>query len=155
MRLKYCSDISILFYYLTIHPFAPEDQTRGYLEMINDLEDHLSEITGFDAKLDVLVEQPTREIELEGHRRQLAQEQEGNPAEFQGRAGLGTCRGDRAGQLSRGRLCRWAGRCRAGDGQPGRGRCLAVRPQCGQRQRHRPSARRSTGRQGQGTVVSR
>ena len=32
-----------------IHPFAPEDQTRGYREMIKDLEKYLSEITGFDA----------------------------------------------------------------------------------------------------------
>ena len=32
-----------------IHPFAPEDQTQGYLELISDLENQLSEITGYDA----------------------------------------------------------------------------------------------------------
>ncbi|WP_406628583.1 aminomethyl-transferring glycine dehydrogenase [Ornithobacterium rhinotracheale] len=30
-----------------IHPFAPSDQTQGYLEMIHNLENYLSEITGF------------------------------------------------------------------------------------------------------------
>ncbi|MCL4147564.1 UNVERIFIED_CONTAM: hypothetical protein GTU68_027369, partial [Idotea baltica] len=30
-----------------VHPFAPRSQTKGYLEMINGLEDMLSEITGF------------------------------------------------------------------------------------------------------------
>ncbi len=30
-----------------IHPFAPEDQTEGYLEMIEELETLLAEITGF------------------------------------------------------------------------------------------------------------
>ncbi len=30
-----------------LHPFAPEDQTRGYREMIRRLEDGLKEITGF------------------------------------------------------------------------------------------------------------
>lgn len=32
-----------------IHPFAPEDQTEGYKELINDLGIWLKEITGFDA----------------------------------------------------------------------------------------------------------
>lgn len=32
-----------------IHPFAPLDQTRGYLEMIHQLERWLAEITGFSA----------------------------------------------------------------------------------------------------------
>ena len=32
-----------------IHPFAPEDQTRGYTELIADLEAKLCEITGYDA----------------------------------------------------------------------------------------------------------
>jgi len=32
-----------------IHPFAPEDQTEGYREIIKDLESYLAEITGFDA----------------------------------------------------------------------------------------------------------
>ncbi|MGV4439184.1 aminomethyl-transferring glycine dehydrogenase [Ornithobacterium rhinotracheale] len=30
-----------------IHPFVPSDQTQGYLEMIHNLENYLSEITGF------------------------------------------------------------------------------------------------------------
>ena len=30
-----------------IHPFVPEDQVRGYLEMITELEEMLAEITGF------------------------------------------------------------------------------------------------------------
>jgi len=30
-----------------LHPFAPADQTRGYIEMCNQLEDWLAEITGF------------------------------------------------------------------------------------------------------------
>ncbi|MDQ8184537.1 aminomethyl-transferring glycine dehydrogenase [Pelagicoccus sp. SDUM812002] len=32
-----------------MHPFAPADQTTGYLELIEQLEDWLSEITGFHA----------------------------------------------------------------------------------------------------------
>jgi len=32
-----------------IHPFAPEDQTTGYKELINELHDWLKEITGFDS----------------------------------------------------------------------------------------------------------
>lgn len=32
-----------------IHPFAPKEQTLGYLEMLHDLEKKLAEITGFDA----------------------------------------------------------------------------------------------------------
>ena len=31
----------------SIHPFAPQNQTQGYLTMINNLENYLSEITGF------------------------------------------------------------------------------------------------------------
>ncbi len=31
-----------------IHPFAPANQTEGYLEMINDLDQLLSTVTGFD-----------------------------------------------------------------------------------------------------------
>ena len=33
----------------TIHPYAPEPQAAGYLEMIEELEAWLSEITGYDA----------------------------------------------------------------------------------------------------------
>jgi glycine dehydrogenase len=32
-----------------IHPFAPVDQARGYLELFDDLERWLAEITGYDA----------------------------------------------------------------------------------------------------------
>jgi len=32
-----------------IHPFVPQDQAQGYLEMLKNLENHLSEITGFAA----------------------------------------------------------------------------------------------------------
>jgi glycine dehydrogenase len=32
-----------------IHPFAPANQTEGYLEMISNLENYLNVITGFDA----------------------------------------------------------------------------------------------------------
>ena len=33
----------------SIHPFAPTDQTQGYATLIQELEDDLAEITGFDA----------------------------------------------------------------------------------------------------------
>jgi len=33
----------------SIHPFAPADQTEGYLQLIGELEDWLSEMTGFAA----------------------------------------------------------------------------------------------------------
>jgi glycine dehydrogenase len=32
-----------------IHPFAPADQSRGYAEMVTNLEDMLCKVTGFDA----------------------------------------------------------------------------------------------------------
>ncbi len=32
-----------------IHPFAPEEQTKGYRKLIDDLESMLSEVTGYDA----------------------------------------------------------------------------------------------------------
>ncbi|MEQ9261643.1 MAG: aminomethyl-transferring glycine dehydrogenase [Owenweeksia sp.] len=35
--------------FANIHPFAPEDQTMGYREMISELERDLAEITGFHA----------------------------------------------------------------------------------------------------------
>lgn len=31
-----------------IHPFVPKEQSMGYLEMFEDLERDLCEITGFD-----------------------------------------------------------------------------------------------------------
>ena len=33
--------------FCAVHPFAPEDQTMGYTEMINEMEDMLSIVTGF------------------------------------------------------------------------------------------------------------
>ncbi|KAF0694672.1 Aste57867_14442 [Aphanomyces stellatus] len=35
--------------FTNVHPFAPEDQTKGYLEMISTLHSALAEITGFAA----------------------------------------------------------------------------------------------------------
>ncbi|HSP27215.1 MAG TPA: aminomethyl-transferring glycine dehydrogenase [Ilumatobacteraceae bacterium] len=32
-----------------VHPFAPDDQVEGYLELIRDLEERLATITGYDA----------------------------------------------------------------------------------------------------------
>ncbi len=32
-----------------IHPFTPVDQAKGYLQIVKELEQYLSEITGFDA----------------------------------------------------------------------------------------------------------
>ena len=32
-----------------IHPFAPQDQTRGYIDMLHELERDLCEITGYDS----------------------------------------------------------------------------------------------------------
>ncbi|MFI6597510.1 aminomethyl-transferring glycine dehydrogenase [Nonomuraea sp. NPDC050536] len=35
--------------FASIHPFAPEEQTAGYRELIETLEDWLAEVTGYDA----------------------------------------------------------------------------------------------------------
>ncbi len=35
--------------WMNIHPFVPQEQAQGYLEMINELEKDLAEITGFEA----------------------------------------------------------------------------------------------------------
>ena len=35
--------------FATAHPHAPEDQAQGYLEIINDLENWLTQITGYKA----------------------------------------------------------------------------------------------------------
>lgn len=35
--------------FANIHPFAPADDARGYLQLINELESMLAEITGYDA----------------------------------------------------------------------------------------------------------
>ena len=34
--------------FASIHPYAPKDQVQGYLEMIKELENHLSAITQYD-----------------------------------------------------------------------------------------------------------
>ncbi len=36
-------------HFSSIHPFAPADQVKGYVQMATELEKYLSEITGFDA----------------------------------------------------------------------------------------------------------
>lgn len=35
--------------FANLHPFAPEDQTKGYAQMLTELEEMLEDITGFDA----------------------------------------------------------------------------------------------------------
>jgi glycine dehydrogenase len=35
--------------FANLHPFAPEEQTRGYQQMLTELEEMLEDITGFDA----------------------------------------------------------------------------------------------------------
>jgi glycine dehydrogenase len=35
--------------FANLHPFAPEDQTQGYAQMLEELEEMLEDITGFDA----------------------------------------------------------------------------------------------------------
>jgi glycine dehydrogenase len=51
MKLNATSEMMPLSWPLwnSIHPFAPGDQTQGYLQIIKDLEDYLCKITGFDA----------------------------------------------------------------------------------------------------------
>lgn len=49
MKLNAASELMPLTWpeFANIHPFAPQDQTLGYLEILNGLERDLSEITGF------------------------------------------------------------------------------------------------------------
>lgn len=49
MKLNAASELLPLGHagFQKIHPFAPEDQTQGYKEMIDELESMLAEITGF------------------------------------------------------------------------------------------------------------
>ncbi len=51
MKLNATSEMMPLSWPLwnSIHPFAPGDQTQGYLQIIHELEDYLCKITGFDA----------------------------------------------------------------------------------------------------------
>jgi glycine dehydrogenase len=45
-----------------IHPYAPEDQTEGYQELIDDLSDKLCHITGYDCDFDATQFRGTRRI---------------------------------------------------------------------------------------------
>ncbi|MEQ8908272.1 MAG: aminomethyl-transferring glycine dehydrogenase [Vicingaceae bacterium] len=49
MKLNAASELMALTWpeFANIHPFAPKSQTEGYLEILNELERDLSEITGF------------------------------------------------------------------------------------------------------------
>ena len=51
MKLNATTEMAALTWdeFAHIHPFAPEDQTEGYLEIFKELEKDLAEITGFDA----------------------------------------------------------------------------------------------------------
>ncbi len=51
MKLNATSEMAPISWpeFSDIHPFAPEDQVAGYLELIHDLEARLATITGYDA----------------------------------------------------------------------------------------------------------
>ncbi|MEM6269433.1 MAG: aminomethyl-transferring glycine dehydrogenase [Bacteroidota bacterium] len=51
MKLNAASELMPITWpeFANMHPFAPGDQTLGYMEIISDLEEYLSEITGFAA----------------------------------------------------------------------------------------------------------
>ncbi len=51
MKLNAAAEMVALSWdeFANIHPFAPLEQAKGYIEIINDLEKDLSEITGFPA----------------------------------------------------------------------------------------------------------
>jgi len=51
MKLNATTEMTALTWdeFAHIHPFAPKDQTEGYLEIFKELENDLAEITGFDA----------------------------------------------------------------------------------------------------------
>ena len=51
MKLNATSELIPLSWpeFSTIHPFAPSQQTKGYIEILDNLADYLSKITGFDA----------------------------------------------------------------------------------------------------------
>jgi glycine dehydrogenase len=51
MKLNATTEMAALTWdeFAHIHPFVPEDQAEGYLEIFKELEKDLSEITGFDA----------------------------------------------------------------------------------------------------------
>ncbi|MGI9346286.1 MAG: aminomethyl-transferring glycine dehydrogenase [Gammaproteobacteria bacterium] len=51
MKLNAAAEMSAISWpgFANIHPFAPSQQTRGYLKLIQDLSSWLAELTGFDA----------------------------------------------------------------------------------------------------------
>lgn len=51
MKLNSVSELQAITWpeFMHVHPFAPEDQAQGYLEMIESLNSALAEITGFSA----------------------------------------------------------------------------------------------------------
>ena len=51
MKLNATTEMAALTWdeFAHIHPFAPKDQTEGYLEIFSELEKDLAEITGFEA----------------------------------------------------------------------------------------------------------
>ncbi len=51
MKLNATAEMMALFWpeFSDLHPFAPQDQTQGYQEVIHDLSDKLCQITGYDA----------------------------------------------------------------------------------------------------------
>ncbi|MCK5903517.1 MAG: aminomethyl-transferring glycine dehydrogenase [Cocleimonas sp.] len=51
MKLNATSELMPITWaeFANIHPFAPKDQTKGYLQMINELAQWLDEVTGYDA----------------------------------------------------------------------------------------------------------
>jgi glycine dehydrogenase len=51
MKLNATSELIPLSWpeFSSIHPFAPAYQTKGYIEILDNLADYLSKITGFDA----------------------------------------------------------------------------------------------------------
>lgn len=51
MKLNAAAELDVLSnpYFGNIHPYAPDDQAEGFLEMLHNLEGYLAAITGFDA----------------------------------------------------------------------------------------------------------
>ncbi|WP_425565072.1 aminomethyl-transferring glycine dehydrogenase [Pseudolysinimonas kribbensis] len=50
MKLNAATEMAAITWpeFADIHPFAPEDSTRGYLDLIHQLEDWLAQVTGYD-----------------------------------------------------------------------------------------------------------
>jgi glycine dehydrogenase len=51
MKLNAASEMLAITYseFSGLHPFAPKNQAKGYMEIINELENDLAELTGFEA----------------------------------------------------------------------------------------------------------